>query len=108
MPGSHLYRENGGHGDLYNIGETNKERELDPGKADDVLREGWLKGKTNPITGAPLVVEREAVPPGAMASILHHTLHGVDPKDPSADTRWCCLLGYRAPKPTTEWPIGSS
>ena len=106
--GSHLYRENGGHGDLYNIGESHEERELDPAKADAVLAEGWLKGKRNPISGAPLRVEREALPPGSMASILHHTLHGVDPKDPSAETRWCCLLGYRAPEPATGSPIRSS
>ena len=31
-----------------------------------------------------------------------------DPKDPSADTRWCCLLGYRAPEPATGSPIRSS
>jgi hypothetical protein len=45
-----------------------------------------------------------------MASILHHTLHGVDPKDPSAETRWCCLLGYRAPEPAADQdrPIHSS
>ena len=40
-------------------------------------------------------------------SIRSH-LHGVDPKDPSAETRWCCLLGYRAPEPATGSPIRSS
>ena len=56
------------------------------------MRAGWLKGKINTITGVPLAVERPALPAGSMASILHHTLHGVDPKDPSAETRWCCLV----------------
>jgi hypothetical protein len=107
VPGSHLFRENGGHGDLYNIGEVPSEREKDPSKADAVMREGWLKGKLNPISGAPLMVERPALPPGSMASILHHTLHGVDPKDPSAGTRWCCLMAYRAPDPLKEAPTQS-
>ena len=70
VPGSHLYRENGGHGDLYNIGESMEEREMDPGKSDQEVAEGWLKGKTNPITGAPLVVEREAVPQGKRSNAL--------------------------------------
>ena len=76
MPGSHLFRENGGHWDLWNIGETKEKRELDPSKADSVLRGGWLRGKRNTITGTPLEIERPALPPGSMASILHHTLHG--------------------------------
>ena len=77
VPGSHLFRENGGHGDLWNIGEAKETRELDPSKADSVLRAGWLRGKRNTITGSPLEIERPSLPPGSMASILHHTLHGV-------------------------------
>ncbi len=32
---------------------------------------------------------------------------GVDPKDPSAETRWCCLMAYRAPDPYKRAPTES-
>lgn len=80
VPGSHLYR--------------------DPGikAADDAeLREGWMAGKTHPLTGAPLQIEPLEAPPGSVVIMWTHAAHAVTPKRPDSETRWCVVYAYRNP-----------
>ena len=77
---------------------------------DDTLRREWMDRRTNPMTGQPLEIWAEALPPGSMVSIACHTVHGVSPRAPRGDserdgylhadsTRWCCLFSFRRPDP---------
>ena len=89
-------------------------RSIEPRTRDDnELREGWMKDRTNPITGEPLEIWAGALPPGSMVSILCHTAHGVSPRvlrgDAERDgylhtdsTRWAALFSYRQPDPTRQ------
>ena len=86
--GSHLFRDT--HG-------CRASADPESGKsADDVMAAGWMKGKTHPITGAPLRIERFGLPPGSIAVVLSHGAHGVAPKaHAKKKTRLCTLFAYR-------------
>ncbi len=65
------------------------------GQTDAKMEAGWLKGRCHPISGAPLVIEHLALPPGSLVCCLSHGAHGVDPKGPDRETRWCGLYAYK-------------
>ncbi len=84
VPGSHLYRDGGIHG-----------------SSDEVLREGWLAGKTHPETGEPLEIQALSVPPGTVVLMWTHAAHAVTPRKQDSDTRWTVVYAYRNPgRPT--------
>jgi hypothetical protein len=81
IPGSHLHRS-----------------DPMPGFANDAdVEAGWLNGRTHPITGKPLEIERLECPPGTVIVMWTHGAHGVDPKPPEAATRYTLITGYRQP-----------
>ena len=80
VPGSHLYRDPKIHG-----------------ATDNVLREGWLVGKTHPETGNPLEIEELSVPTGTVVLMWTHAAHAVNPRKPDSDTRWTVVYAYRNP-----------
>ena len=43
------------------------------------MREGWLKGKVHPVTGAPLAFEEVQLPPGSLIACVSHAAHRVNP-----------------------------
>lgn len=74
------------------------------------MRREWLDGRRNSITGEPLQIWAEALPPGSMVSIACHTFHAVSPRKLRGDaerdsylhtdsTRWCALFSFRNPDP---------
>ena len=81
IPGSHLYR---------NVSP------LEPD--DDLLRDGWLRGKRHPITGEPLAIMELSVGPGTIISLLAHGAHAVSPKI-NPGTRLGTIFGFRKPDP---------
>ena len=65
---------------------------------DDVeLREGWMSGRTHPVTGQPLDIEELEAPPGSVALMWTHAAHGVNARLPGSDTRWTVVYAYRNP-----------
>ena len=80
VPGSHLYRDPKIHG-----------------ATDELLREGWLAGKTHPDTGEPLEIEALSVPPGTVVLMWTHAAHAVTPRKQDSDTRWTVVYAYRKP-----------
>lgn len=80
VPGSHLFR--------------------DPAiaaKDDRALRRGWMKGRTNPRTGEPLVIETMDAPEGSVVLMWTHAAHAVTPRKPGSPTRWTVVFAYRNP-----------
>ena len=86
IPGSHLYRNVSPMGD---DGAT---------ADDDGLRDGWLKGKRHPMTGAPLKIVELSAAPGTVISVLCHGAHAVSPKT-NPGTRLGTIFGFRRPDP---------
>ena len=41
---------------------------------DDALRDGWMAGKTHPLTGEPLEIEELECPRGSVVVSRHHAL----------------------------------
>lgn len=80
VPGSHLFRHTRMRGNT-----------------DDELRNGWLSGKTHPITGEPLHMQDLEAPPGSVIVMWTHALHAVSPRRPESDTRWTVVYAYRNP-----------
>lgn len=77
--GSHLFRDpNGCRADT-----------------DEEMRQGWLHGRTHPVTGNALEIEHLSLPPGSLVCCLSHAAHGVAAKAAAKDTRWCSLICYR-------------
>jgi hypothetical protein len=64
-------------------------------ESDEEMRQGWLRGRTHPVTGEPLEIEHLSLPPGSVACCLSHAVHGVAEKAPGKETRWCSLYCYR-------------
>ena len=64
---------------------------------DAELEAGWLVGKVQPETGEPLRTEALSVPPGTVILMWTHAAHGVTPRSPDSDTRWCIVYAYRNP-----------
>jgi hypothetical protein len=62
---------------------------------DDEFRRGWLRDRRHPVTSKPLKIEHLAVPPGSIVCCLSHAAHGVAPRAPGRQTRWCSLYCYR-------------
>jgi hypothetical protein len=80
VPGSHLHR--------------------DPAVSavdDGELREGWMSGRTHPVTGQPLDIEELEAPQGSVALMWTHAAHGVNARLPGSDTRWTVVYAYRNP-----------
>ena len=86
IPGAHLYRTPY----LWDLGRT---------EYDDKFEAGWMRGKTHPVTGKPLRIERLSLPPGSMVSFVHHMPHHVGHRNHDAPTRWGLLMAYRTPDP---------
>ena len=63
------------------------------------MRSGWLKGKTDPITGEPLEIVHLSLPPGSMVSFVHHMPHYVGRRKPASEMRWGLLMAFRTPDP---------
>ena len=62
---------------------------------DAAMKQGWLQGKRHPLTGAPLVLEHLALPPGSIVCCWSHAAHGVAPKGHDKKTRWTSLYCYK-------------
>ena len=86
IPGAHLYRVPY----KWNTPRT---------AYDPEIKAGWLRGKTHPVTGEPLLIERLSLPAGSMVSFVHHMPHQVGRRHPGAETRWTLLMAYRTPDP---------
>jgi hypothetical protein len=80
VPGSHLFRER-----------------MDRADTDEILQAEWLQGKVHPITGESLQVEALSVPSGTVITMWTFAAHGVNPRLPKSDTRWCVVYAYRNP-----------
>ena len=80
VPGSHLFREKIGRID-----------------SDEALQEQWISGKTHPVTGEPLQIHSLSMPPGTVIAMWTFAAHGVNPRQPGSDTRWCVVYAYRNP-----------
>ena len=80
VPGSHLFRDRIGRMD-----------------SDEALQEQWLRGKNHPITDDPLQIHALSAPPGTVIAMWTFAAHGVNPRQPSSDTRWCVVYAYRNP-----------
>ena len=70
-------------------------------ETDEQLRHGWLKDRFHPVTSEPLKIDHLALPPGSIVCCLSHAAHGVAPKTPGRQTRWCSLHCYRKADDTT-------
>lgn len=81
VPGSHLYRRVG----------------IRASVDDEDMWSAWGDDRTHPATGAPMQVENLTAPPGTVAIMWTHALHGVTPRQAESDTRWCCVYAYRNP-----------
>jgi hypothetical protein len=81
VPGSHLYRRVG----------------IRSGVDDDEMWAAWGEDRTHPETGKEMRVENLTAPPGTVAVMWTHALHGVTPRRPESDTRWCVVYAYRNP-----------
>lgn len=80
VPGSHLYRDRAIRAE-----------------SDEQLRSGWMAGKSHPETGEPLEIVPLEAPSGTVALMWTHAAHGVTPRRPESDTRWCVVYAYRNP-----------
>ena len=80
VPGSHLLRDAKLHA-----------------RTDDDLRDGWMRGKTNPDTGEEFVIEGLDAASGSVAVMWTHAAHAVTPRKRASDTRWCVVYAYRNP-----------
>ena len=80
VPGSHLFRDRIGRMD-----------------SDQALQEQWISGKNHPITDDPLQIHALSAPPGTVIAMWTFAAHGVNPRQPSSDTRWCVVYAYRNP-----------
>ena len=81
VPGSHLYRRIG----------------IRSSVDDDDMWSAWGEDRTHPRTGEQMQVETLTAPPGTVALMWTHALHGVTPRQPNSDTRWCVVYAYRNP-----------
>lgn len=80
VAGSHLYRDATLHA-----------------RSDAELAEGWLAGKTHPLTGEALTIEGLDAPEGSVVLVWTHAAHAVTPRRLDSDTRWCVVYAYRNP-----------
>ena len=64
---------------------------------DESLREGWMKDKVHPATGAPLEIIYPPLPPGSLLCFVHHMPHGTTPR--TKGVRWALLCAFRKPDP---------
>ncbi len=80
LPGSHLLRAR-----IANV-VTNEELETD-----------WLRDKYHPLTSEPFRIEALSVPSGTVIAMWTFAAHGVTPRKPGSDTRWCVVYAYRNP-----------
>ena len=80
VPGSHLYRDK-------SIRAQN----------DEELLNGWMTGKSHPVTGRPLEIVPLEVPAGTVIMMWTHAAHGVTPRKEKSDTRWAVVYAYRNP-----------
>ena len=81
VPGSHLYRR----------------IRIRASVDDEDMWAAWGDDRTHPATGEPRRVEELTAPPGTVALMWTHALHGVTPRQPNSDNRWCVVYAYRNP-----------
>ncbi len=62
---------------------------------DEEMRQGWMRGRTHPVTEEALEIEHLSLPPGSVVCCLSHAAHGVAAKAAGRETRWCSLICYR-------------
>ena len=80
VPGSHMYRDR-----ITNMG------------SDAELDRVWLRDKLHPETGEPLQIEALSTSSGSVIAMWTFAAHGVSPRKPGSDTRWCVVYAYRNP-----------
>ena len=70
---------------------------------DALLRADWnlIDWHDLVVTSEPLKIDHLALPPGSIVYCLSHAAHGVAPKAPGRQTRWCSLHCYRKADDTT-------
>ena len=81
VPGSHLFRRVG----------------IRSSVDDEDMWSAWGHDRNHPATGEEMAVENLTAPPGTVALMWTHALHGVTPRKPGSDTRWCVVYAYRNP-----------
>jgi len=64
---------------------------------DEEFRDGWLRGKTHPLTGQPLRIEELNAPPATVIVMWTHAAHAVSRRRAGSDTRWTVVYAYRNP-----------
>lgn len=65
--------------------------------SDTDLGRGWMQGKHHPVTGKPLRIGAFSASPGSVIAMWTFAAHGVSPRKPGSDTRWCVVYAYRNP-----------
>ena len=80
VPGSHLWRER-----------------IQRVETDEELEEKVLSGRVHPETGEPFQIEAPSVLSGTVIAMWTFAAHGVNPRLPDSDTRWCVVYAYRNP-----------
>ncbi len=80
VPGSHLFRER-----------------MESVNSDKALQEKWVKGRLHPKTGESLTIESLSASPGTVIAMWTYAAHGVNPRRPGSETRWCVVYAYRNP-----------
>ena len=80
VPGSHLFRDPAIHAD-----------------GDAPLREGWLRDRRHPATGAPLEIEALSAAPGTVLLMWTHAAHAVTARRPGSPPRHAVVYAYRNP-----------
>ena len=68
---------------------------------DEAMEQGWLQGRVHPVTSEPLQMEHLSLPAGSIVCCLSHAAHGVAPKAPGKETRWCSNYCYKKVDDTT-------
>ena len=81
VPGSHLFRRIGMRSSV----------------DDEDMWSAWGDDRTHTATGEEMTVENLTAPPGTVALMWTHALHGVTPRQAGSETRWCVVYAYRNP-----------
>ena len=59
------------------------------------MAEGWLRGKTHPLTGEAMVTEQLVLPPGSLVTCNTHAAHMVSPKPEGTKQRLACSWFFK-------------
>ena len=64
-------------------------------EGDREMAEGWLRGKTHPLTGEAMVTEQLVLPPGSLVTCNTHAAHMVSPKGEDRGQRLAASHFYK-------------